>query len=640
MIKNSIAYRVYDFLKNYPPFNLLKQEDLLEVSQKVSIIYLEKGDTVFKKGDSFNSNFYIVRNGAITLYHTTNENVQVIVNICDGGDVFGVRPLIAQEDYKLTATANEESIVYAMPIEAFKIVSNNNTDVYKFLITAFATNTFDPYTAEENKKIFVDYLPNTEQDILNFQAANYSKNPVTCSQESSLKEAAIKMRNHRIGCIIVVDESDNPVGIITNSDIKNKIATGEFPIETCVKNIMSSPVITCKRGLTVAEGQLKMLQYNIGHLCITKDGTVNSKLIGVLTHHDVLATLGNNPTVILKEIKRADRTNKLRAARLTANNLLKSYLEQNIPIGHITKIISQINDAVTVRAIQIALKKMPTKPPVEFSWIALGSQGRKEQLLFTDQDNALIFEDIPENKYEETQAYFLELSKLVSKSLNKIGFQYCEADMMASNPEWCKSISQWKAQFKDWILNTDDKAILLSSIFFDFNHIYGKKNLVEQLSDSIYETLDETTLFFRFLGHDALKNPPPLGFFKQFVVEKDNEQKDLFNIKSRAIMPLVDAARLLILKNKVKGVNNTADRFEKMADIDPNNKELYQSCAYAFKALIKFKTKQGLLHNNSGKYIEIETLTKEEQLKLRRCFKPIHDIQEVLQVRFDLKNFA
>ena len=639
-MKNSIAERVNDFLKNYPPFNLLKGLDLLEISKLTSIIYLDKGDTLFKKGDTFHENFYIVRNGAVTLLHTTNNNTQEIINICDAGDIFGVRPLIAKEDYKLTASANEESIVYAIPINTFQAVTNNNASVYKYLITAFATNAYDPYTAEETDKIFSDYLPNSNNDIVNFQTANYTKNPITCDSHSTLKEAAIIMSTNKIGCIIVVDALKNPVGIITNSDIKNKIATGLFPIETPVTNIMSSPVITNKKSLTVADGQLQMIKHNIGHLCITKDGTVNSKLIGVLTHHDVLVTLGNNPSVILKEIKRAKRTKTLRTARLKANNLLKNYLEQNIPISHIINIISQINDAVTERAIEIALKKMSTKPPVNFSWIALGSQGRKEQLLFTDQDNAIIFENVEDDKYNETKAYFLELAKYVTKSLNKIGFVYCEANMMASNTEWCKSISEWKHQFNDWILNPDDKAILLSSIFFDFNSVYGASNLTDELSEFIFKTLDDSSVFFKFLGRDALKNPSPLGFFKQFSVEKNGDQKDLFNIKNRALMPLIDAARLLILSNKIKGINNTAERYEKLAEIEPQNKELYESCSYAFKALVKFKTKQGLLHNNSGKFIEIETLTKEEQLKLRRCFKPLNEIQEVLKLRFDLKNFV
>ncbi|WP_298236755.1 DUF294 nucleotidyltransferase-like domain-containing protein [uncultured Algibacter sp.] len=637
-MKNSIAERVRDFLKNHPPFNLLKQKKLLEIAEEVVIIYLEKGDSLFKANDTFNEHFYMVRDGAIGLFHQ-NKRVDEIVTISDVGDIFGVRPLIAQENYKLTAKANEESIVYAIPIVAFQEAVENNSAVYKYLITAFATNAYDSYTSKENKEIFVDYLPSNSQDITNFQTANYTKSPIVCHISSKLKDAAIQMSSHKIGCIIVVDDTKKPVGIITNSDIKNKIATGLFPIETNVKNIMSSPVITNKKGLTVADGQLQMIKHNIGHLCITKDGTVNSKLVGVLSHHDILVTLGNNPSVILKEIKRAKRTKKLRTARLKANTLLKSYLEQNIPLSHIITIISQINDAVTVRAIELSLKKMLTPPPVAFSWLALGSQGRKEQLLFTDQDNALIFEDVPESSYEETQAYFLELARLITKALNKIGFEYCEADMMASNPEWCKSITEWKAQFENWITNPDEKAILLSSIFFDYSRIYGNEKLVDELTNTIYKNLENSSLFFNFLGLDAIKNPTPLGFFKQFLVEQNGDKKDLFNIKSRALMPLIDAARLLVLSKQLKGINNTSERYERLAEIDPKNKELYESCSYAFKALSKFKTKQGFQNNNSGKFIELESLTKEEKLKLKRCFKPIQDIQETLKVRFDLKNF-
>ncbi|GAA4237722.1 DUF294 nucleotidyltransferase-like domain-containing protein [Postechiella marina] len=636
-MKNSIAERVADFLKQFPPFNMIETKSLLKIATQVDIIYLEKGDALFNKGDGFHEHFYIVRNGAVNLYHNTNT-AKHIVGINDAGDIFGVRPLIAQENYKLTATANEESIIYAIPVEIFKSVTHNNVKVYKYLITAFASNTYDPYTAEENGKIFVDYLPNTTQDIGNFQTADYTKSPITCLDNVSLKDAALKMCEHKIGCIIVVNTEKHPVGIVTNSDIKNKIATGKFSIETAVTNIMSSPVITEKKDITVANAQLVMIQHSIGHLCITRDGTPNSKLIGILTHHDILVTLGNSPSVILKEIKRAKTTRSLRKARLKANTLLKSYLEQNIPISHVVTIISKINDAVNVRAIDLGIKKMSTKPPVAFSWMSLGSQGRKEQLLFTDQDNALIFDDVDETDYKKTKDYFLELARHVTKTLNKVGFEYCEADMMASNTEWCKSVSEWQAQFKDWIFNPNEKAILLSSIFFDYNYIYGDKSLVDTLTDTIYESVKNTTVFFRFLGKDALKSPPPLGFFKQFLVEQNGDQKDLFNIKSKALMPLIDAARLLTLSKQIKGVNSTYERFEKLAELEPNNKELFDSCAYAFKALLKFRTKQGLLHDNSGKFIELASLTKEEKLKLRRCFKPINEIQESLKFRFDLKN--
>ncbi|WP_242205513.1 DUF294 nucleotidyltransferase-like domain-containing protein [Aestuariivivens insulae] len=638
-MSNSIADRVSDFLKEYPPFNMLQKEQLLEIALQVNIIYMEKGDVLYRKDDHYTNYFYMVRNGSVCLYHHNVDGSSRMVNINDGGDVFGVRPLINKENYKLTAIANEESIVYAIPINTFEAATNNNLNVYKYLVTALASNAYDPYTAEENLRIFVDYLPDSSQDVVNFQTANYTKKPIYCNADTTLKDAAIKMSKFKIGCIIVVDKNMHPIGIITNSDIKNKIATGQYPISTKVENIMSAPVITGKKNLTLANGQLKMIKHGVNHLGITEDGSPNSKLVGVLSHHDVITTLGNNPTAILKEIKRAERTKKIRAARVKANTLIQSYFNQNIPITHIINVISQINDAVTIRAIEIALKKMPTPPPVKFSWLALGSQGRKEQLLFTDQDNALVFEDVPQKQYAETQDYFLQLSKLVTKTLNKVGFEYCEADMMASNPEWCKSLSEWKTQFKDWILNPNEKAVLLSSIFFDYSLVYGDYTLEKELTNTIYDSLEKTSLFFKYLCSDAIKTPPPLGFFKQFVVEQNGEHKELFNIKKRALMPLIDAARLLVLSKHVRGINSTYQRFEKMAELEPENKELFESCAYAFKALLKFKTKQGFLNSDSNKFIDLEKLTKEEKLKLKRCFKPLQGIQESLKLRFDIKAF-
>lgn len=636
-MKNSIAERVFDFLKEYPPFNLLPKNKILKIATEVKIIYLEKGKVIFNGDDTIHNHFYMVRNGGISLHKNTKDN-KILIDICDGGDIFGLRPLISKENYLLDAIANEESIVYGIPIAIFEAEIENNAKVNKYLITSFASKSFDPYTNEQSNNIFTDYIAKDNLSSTNLHAVNYTKKPLKCSIKSTIKEAAIKMSRKKIGCIVVVDTNANPKGIITNSDIKNKIATGIVSIDANVTEIMSSPVITYTKNLTVLDAQLHMIKNKVGHLCITEDGTSNSKLIGILTNHDVLASLGNNPTVILKEIQRAKRTREIRKIRNKANLLLKSYLEQNIPLAHISKIISEINDSVTIRVIELSLKKMNIAPPAKFSWLALGSQGRKEQLLYTDQDNALIFEDVAENKYEETKQYFLKMAGYVTKSLHKIGYEYCPAEMMASNPKWCLSLSEWKNQFNDWIINVNDEGILLSSIFFDYNRVYGDFLMAKELSESIFKSLNKRDLLFTFLAKEAIASPSPLSFFKQFLVENNGEQKDTFNIKRRALMPLINAARLLILSKNISGISNTAQRFERLAELEPQNKELFQSCAYAFKALLKFKTKQGILHNNSGTFIQLESLTKEEKLKLKRCFKPIREIQEVLSVRFNLSN--
>ena len=138
------------------------------------------------------------------------------------------------------------------------------------------------------------------------------------------------------------------------------------------------------------------------------------------------------------------------------------------------------------------------------------------------------------------------------------------------------------------------------------------------------------------MGRNALKNPPPLSFFRSFLVEDTGEHKDQFDIKSRAIMPLVDAARVIILSHNVKDFNSTITRYQKLIELEPQNKELYESCIYAFRILLRFRTKQGLKHGDSGRYIDVKNLSKSNKLKLKGCFKPIKDIQELLNVRFKL----
>lgn len=208
--------------------------------------------------------------------------------------------------------------------------------------------------------------------------------------------------------------------------------------------------------------------------------------------------------------------------------------------------------------------------------------------------------------------------------------------MMGSNPRWCLSLSQWEEQFNTWIKQPSEKAIMMCSIFFDYSLAYGDKELVTQLTDSIFKSIKSYEIFLNFLAKDALLNPPPIGFFRQFLVEHDGEHKDQFDIKNRALMPLIDAARLLSLSHNLKNKNNTISRFKKLADLEPQNSDLYFSCIDTFKILLRFRTKHGIQNNDSGRYIDLNNLSKAEKLKLKGCFKPIKDIQELIKVRFNL----
>jgi CBS domain-containing protein len=432
---------------------------------------------------------------------------------------------------------------------------------------------------------------------------------------------------------MLVVKNKLPIGIITDKDLRNKIVTGLHSIEATADAVMSSPVITYPKRLTITQAQMAMMKSNISHLCLTKDGTPNSEIVGVLSKHDLMVALGNNPTVLLKAIKRAKKFKAIKSIRHSIMALLSGYLDQNLPMTLISRIISELNDACTKQVVKIALEQMGP-PPVRFAWLSLGSQGRSEQLLHTDQDNALVFEDVPAEHHAQTLAYFLQLSKITTGGLHSIGYEYCPADMMASNPKWCLSLTEWKNMISHWITNPGTDEVLLSSIFFDYNLSYGDSDLVNSLSEHIFKSIKNYPIFYTHLAAGALQNPSPTGFFRQFLVEQDGAQKDTFDVKRRALMPLTDAARVLILSHSVKSINNTSERFEKLAELEPNNEELYLACSYATKALLKFRTKQGLLHNDSGRFIVLDSLSKEERIKLKRTFKTIKEIQELVTIRF------
>jgi CBS domain-containing protein len=440
------------------------------------------------------------------------------------------------------------------------------------------------------------------------------------------------MTAHNVGSVLVLSEG-LPEGIITDKDLRNKVVTGRHPIDAPASEIMTHPVITYPAKMTITQAQLAMMKNGIGHLCLTEDGTTDTPVVGILSKYDLMLALGNSPEVLLRAIKRTRKIKRLKPIRNRVEYLLKGYLENNIPMSITMKLIAELNDACIKRVIELSLRK-EGKAPVPFAWLAMGSQGRGEQLLHTDQDNALVYEDVPEGESEKVQQYFHQLAVRVNKGLRTIGYEYCPADMMASNPNWCKPLSVWKKTVTGWIHNPGKEEVLLSSIFFDFNFTYGVRSLVTELSNHIFSNVDSYPMFYYHLASGALQNPSPSGFFRQFLLEQDGEHKDFFDLKRRVLMPFTDAARVLILSHQVRSINNTAERFEKLAELEANNREFFLSCSYATKALLKFRTKQGLLHTDSGRFIALDTLSKEEKIKLKRTFKILKELQELISLRF------
>ena len=637
---NTIAENIADFLKEHSPFNHLTFEELTKIATSIRVVNLQKNKVLFQVNDILHDSFYVVASGVINLSVIADAE-EILLNKCNPGDILGLRPFFAKNNYMMTAKAREESIVYAIPIVVFRPFVANNSEVLNFLLESFAVNTRNPKDKENLiGKLISDnvFYADQQSEMQYFQSLSYNTTPLKTTLTAIVKDVAQLMTESLINNIVVCD-NNFPLGIITDTDMRSKIATGRYPITVSVDKIMSSPVITVVENVSLAEAQLLMLKHNVTHLCVTQDGTDKSALKGIISEHDLIVAQANNPGVLIKEVKRCQSPKEIKQIRDRLTDLIQTSISKNIPLSHVFNIASEINLAIIKRSVELSILELGS-PPARFAWLSIGSQGRKEQLLLTDQDSILIFEDVATDKYREVKDYFLKLGKKTTAILEKIGYELCPNGHMGSNALWCKSLTDWIKQYDSWMNTPGENSNDLSSIFFDYEITFGERKIEDAIGDVVFKNAKNNTLFFDFLGNDTLRKNSPLTFFKKFHLEEEGPNKDKFDIKTRALMPLIDGARLFALNFEIRGINNTFQRFKQLSIIDAKHAEIYLNCAEAFLTLSKFRTIEGLKNDNSGQFINLEELSKIDREKLKNALIPMRELEELIKSKFQLTQFS
>jgi len=644
---NVIVHRVAEFMKRFPPFSFLSKEVLEKVAASVEIRYLEKGEILFRQGQAAKPHFYILKEGAIILTESIQDQEE-IRDQCDEGDVFGVLALLGKRPYLLSAKVEENSLIYAIPVAVFEEVLEQNSRVALYFAAGFASGQVvvrqDLSEGQKARGAFKNQSRDHSLMIFSDQSQiKFSEKVLTCRPEQSIQEAAAMMAEKHVSSIVVSREDLRPLGIITDKDLRSKVVAKGISLDTLSAEVMSSPVLTMRRDASFSDLYLTMIKNRLHHLILTEDGTAQSAVCGIISDHDVLLSMGNSPAVLIHGLMNTLDLKEMRLIRDQAEQMLRYYLENELTMDFVASVMTEVNDIIIKQAMRIAENSLSGEDDVlrkiPFCFLSMGSEGREEQLLRTDQDNALVYEDVPEALAEEAQEYFLKLGTAMVEVLLACGFASCPGDIMASNPKWVQPISKWKSYFSEWIIRPTEEAILSSTIFFDFRPVAGYLGLGERLSSHIYEEIQKKKIFLNFLAKNALMNPPPLGFFKDFVVEKSGEQKNNFDIKSRAMMPLADLARLLVLSHGVIGVNNTFKRFDRLAELEPNYAALFKQAAKAYEILMRTRALEGLKNQSSGRFIQPETLGKLERQLLKNTFSPITELQNIVKVRFQLDYF-
>ena len=252
---------------------------------------------------------------------------------------------------------------------------------------------------------------------------------------------------------------------------------------------MSTPLRTIGENAMVFEALMKMMQFDVKHLAVTD---AEGGIIGVLSNRELISAQSQSPLFILREISRAESFGEIVNRHQQLPGIVKGLITSGATARNINHVVTTVSDAILKKTMELVLEEM-APPPAGFAFMIMGSEGRGEQTLKTDQDNAIIFEDVSEADLPTVSQYFLDLGRRVCKLLDQAGYSYCEGEVMAQNPNWCQPLSVWMKYFLRWIHAAEAEDLLQASIFFDFRHGYGDSGLIDALRDHLYGSIGRWT---------------------------------------------------------------------------------------------------------------------------------------------------
>jgi CBS domain-containing protein len=620
------------FLEKIPPFQFLDTASLQDAVKGLSMEFYPKNTVILKQDGPPSDSLRIIKKGGVRISVTSGTNEDVVIDFRGEGDTFGIVSLMSKDRQKTTIVAIDDTICYLLNKEHLYRLIESHPTFTEYLLQSHFTKYIDKtYREMHNKSLFYgssDHLLFTTQ--IGDMAA---KEIITVGENATIRDAAQEMARNRISSVIITDAAGQPAGIVTDRDMREKVVATARNVDDPVREIMSSPLVRVDVKDYCFEAVLRMIKHNIHHILVIKDGTLK----GVLTNHDLMLLQGSSPLSFAKDLESQQTIEGLVPVSMKVNRVVGLLLKEGARASNITKIITELNDRLLRKVLEIAEKRFG-RPPVPYCWVGFGSEGRKEQTFKTDQDNAIIYAD-PGSALEEMEirSYFTEFTGFVRDGLLQCGFPPCPADYMASNPKWCQPLRIWKKYLSDWIRTPTPDALMNALTFFDFRAMYGDAALAEELRTYLIGILKDQQVFLGHIANMAIKNSPPMGFFKSFVVEKDGAHKNELNLKVKGVAPFVDIIRLFALERGIRETS-TLDRIAALRETHKIVQEYADEFEHAFEfiSLLRIHHQFSLLNEGRApdNFIDPNNLSNLEKRSLKDAFHLITKVQDLIIERY------
>jgi CBS domain-containing protein len=418
--------------------------------------------------------------------------------------------------------------------------------------------------------------------------------------------------------------------------VLDHVALPQIDLDQPIIRLMSKDLYTLPPNAFAYEAALLMAKEGIRHVLVTNQG----KLVGVVSERDLFALQRVGLRQISTAIRGAHDLDTLKQSAKDIQQLAQNMLAQGVAAEQLTQFISTLNDLLTTRVIELKLAEARQKPDwveIDFCWLAMGSEGRFEQTMTTDQDNGIIFRTPPDATPNQVRERLLPLATHINVALDACGFTLCKGGIMASNPSWCLSFEEWENTFSQWISRGDGSELLNASIFFDFRPLYGNEELAKQLREWLNGRIKNNRMFLRKMVENALRNRPPLSLWRNFLVERTGDSQNTLNLKINGVTPFVDAARIFAL-SLGSNETSTAQRLRAAAEawrMDKSETEAWiESFLYIQLLRLRLQHQQSSKHEAPSNRINPDTLNGLDQHILKQTFRQARTLQNVLEKFF------
>lgn len=591
------------FLRLHEPFRSLSPAAVRRLEETLEVDYAPQGRRILERGGAPSRHLWVVRKGAVRL-----EIESSVIDVLGAGECFAFPSLLARSAPRFDAIADEGSLLYRLPAEVFQ----------EFLRETAFEEYFRSGLADRLRKATTRESTPLAGDLATPLGELVARPPVFIHCHATVGEAARLMRDERISSVLIQCE---PPGILTDRDLRSRVLAEGLGPETLVSEVMSTPLRTFPAAAPIWEALVHLLDQRSHHLAVERDGEV----VGMVTHTDLLRHHGRSPSQLLKRIEKAGSAADLHGyaseVAATVEFLLSGGLEP-LAVG---QVVASLNDAVVTTLLRLVERELGGAP-CPYAWIVFGSEGRREQTLLTDQDNALVYDEAT----AQNASWFARLAEEVVGAQIEVGFPPCAGGFMATN--WCHPLGEWEAKFRSWTSEPDPQALLDVANLFDFRELHGGLSL-----EPLHVAVEEGAAMSTFLAHltrASLRMRPPIGLFHRIRAE-DGE----LDLKAAGIIPVVGIARVLALASgsRERGTVarlGAARRAGSLSEEDAS--DLEAGYRFLFRLRLNMQLSQQRQGENPTNRIRLDDLGAVDARHLKETLLHIRDVQTGLSRRFQV----